>query len=66
MSWTLPSFSKSIYYASLTLLLAAIALWIQGGSEIFHWVEVSEMMPFEKVVDSKAGQNLHSRFRLPR
>ena len=60
MSWTLPSFSKSIYYASLTLLLAAIALWIQGGSEIFHWVEVSEMMPFEKVVDSQAGQNLHS------
>ncbi|MCX6193377.1 MAG: hypothetical protein NTX34_02625 [Cytophagales bacterium] len=60
MSWTIPSFSKSIYYTSLTLLLAAIALWIQGGSEIFHWVEVSEMMPFEKVVDSQAGQNLHS------
>ena len=60
MSLTRTLFSKSIYYASLTLLLASIALWIQGGSEIFHWVEVSEMMPFEKVVDSQAGQNLHS------
>lgn len=60
MSLTRTLFSKSIYYASLTLLLVAIALWIQGGTELFHWVDVSEMMPYQKVVDIQAGQELNS------
>jgi len=60
MSLTRTLFSKSIYYASLILLLGVIALWIQGGTDLFQWVEVSEMMPYQKVIDSQAGQDLHS------
>ena len=60
MSWTLPSFSKSLYYICLILILAAFVLWIQGGQAFLSWVEVSEMMPFQKVVDTQAGQDLHT------
>ena len=60
MSLTRPTFSKSIYYLCLILVLTALGLWIQGGVSIFSWVEVSEMMPYEKIVDTRAGQNLHS------
>ncbi len=60
MSLTRPSFSKSIYYLCLILILAVLGLWIQGGVSLFSWVEVSEMMPYEKIVDTQAGQNLHS------
>ena len=60
MSLSLTSFSKSIYYLCLTLVLATLVLWIQGGISLFSWVEVSEMMPYEKIVDTQAGQNLHS------
>jgi len=54
------SFSQPIFYLCLILLLIAGGLWIQGGAPIFSWVEVSEMMPFQKVVDVQAGQELHS------
>ena len=54
------SFSQPIFYLCLILLLAAGGLWIQGGAPVFSWVEVSEMMPFQKVVDVQAGQELHS------
>ena len=57
---TRPIFSKSIYYLCLTLVLATLGLWLQGGAPPFSWIEVSEMMPYEKVVDSRAGQDLHS------
>ena len=57
---TRPIFSKSIYYLCLTLVLATLGLWLQGGVPPFSWIEVSEMMPYEKVVDSRAGQDLHS------
>ena len=60
MSLTLPSFSKIIYYLCLILVLAALGLWIQGGVSLFSWIEVSEMIPYEKIVDTQAGQNLHS------
>ena len=60
MSLTLPSFSKSIYYTCFTLILTALGLWVQGGQELFTWVEVSEMMPFQKIVDTQAGQDLHT------
>ena len=60
MRIALPSFSKSIFYACSTLILVALGLWIQGGQVLFNWVEVSEMMPFQKVVDTQAGQDLHS------
>ena len=54
------SFSQPIFYVCLILLIAATGLWIQGGAPIFSWVEVSEMMPYEKVIDTRAGQDLHS------
>ena len=54
------SFSQPIFYLCLILLLVAGGLWIQGGAPVFSWVEVSEMMPFQKVVDVQAGQELHS------
>ena len=54
------SFSQPIFYLCLILLLAAGGLWIQGGAPVFSWVEVSEMMPFQKVVDVQAGQELHA------
>jgi hypothetical protein len=54
------SFSKSIFYLCLFLVLGILGLWIQGGVPVFSWLEVSEMMPYEKIVDSQAGQNLHS------
>jgi hypothetical protein len=60
MRLALPSFSKSIFYACSTLILVALGLWIQGGQVLFNWVEISEMMPFQKVVDTQAGQDLHS------
>ncbi|MEY3630474.1 MAG: hypothetical protein RL408_28 [Bacteroidota bacterium] len=60
MRLTLPSFSKSIFYACSLLLITVLGLWIWGGTALFNWVEVSEMMPFEKVVDNQAGQNLHT------
>ncbi|MFD3408118.1 hypothetical protein SKC37_05590 [Aquirufa sp. HETE-83D] len=60
MRLALPSFSKSIFYACSTLLLVALGLWIQGGQVLFNWIEVSEMIPFQKVVDTQAGQDLHS------
>ena len=60
MHLTRPSFSESIFYTCSCLLIAAWGLWIWGGTAAFEWVEVSEMMPFEKVVDSRAGQNLHA------
>jgi hypothetical protein len=60
MRLTLPSFSKSIFYVCSLLLIVVLGLWIWGGSAIFSWIEISEMMPYEKVVDTRAGQNLHS------
>jgi len=54
------SFFQPIFYLYLILLVAAVGLWIQGGVPVFSWVEVSEMMPYEKIVDTQAGQNLHS------
>ncbi len=66
MSWTLPSFSKSLYYICLILILASFVLWIQGGQAFLSWVEVSEMMPFQKVVDTQAGQDLHTNVYLIR
>jgi hypothetical protein len=38
----------------------AVGLWIQGGQVLFNWIEVSEMIPFQKVVDAQAGQDLNS------
>lgn len=60
MSLTLPSFSKCIFYTAVVVLVAVLGLWISGGTEAFTWIEVSEMIPFEKIVDTRAGQNLHS------
>jgi hypothetical protein len=60
MRLTLPSFSKSIFYACSLLLITVLGLWMWGGTALFSWVEISEMMPFEKVVDTQAGQNLHT------
>lgn len=60
MSSTRPAVSESIFYACSLLLIAALGLWVMGGQAAFSWIEVSEMMPFEKVVDSRAGQDLRS------
>jgi hypothetical protein len=57
---TRPSLKKLIFYACLSLVLGASGLWIYGGVAQFDWVEVAEMMPYQKVVDSRAGQDLHS------
>ncbi|MFM6915722.1 MAG: hypothetical protein ACKOUQ_12685, partial [Aquirufa sp.] len=55
-----PSFSKSLFYATAVVLVAVLGLWISGGTAHFTWVEVSEMIPFNKVVDTQAGQELHT------
>jgi hypothetical protein len=55
-----PSFSKSLFYATAVVLVAVLGLWISGGAALFTWVEVSEMIPFNKVVDTQAGQELHT------
>jgi hypothetical protein len=57
---TRPSLKNPIFYTCLALVLGATGLWIYGGVAIFDWVEVAEMMPYQKVVDTLAGQDLHS------
>ena len=60
MRLTLSSFSKCIFYTAVVVLVAVLGLWISGGTEAFTWIEVSEMMPLNKVVDTQAGQDLHA------
>ena len=60
MRLSIPAFSKCLFYATAVLLLAIAGLWISGGMAAFTWVEVSEMIPFNKVVDTQAGQDLHT------
>ena len=60
MRLSFPAFSKCLFYATAVLLLAIAGLWISGGMAAFTWVEVSEMIPFNKVVDTQAGQDLHT------
>ena len=60
MRLTRPSFSKSLFYAIAVVFVAIGGLWIAGGMATFTWVEVSEMIPFNKVVDTQAGQDLHT------
>ncbi|MCE4217823.1 hypothetical protein [Aquirufa antheringensis] len=59
MRLTRPSFSKSLFYAIAVVFVAIGGLWIAGGMATFTWVEVSEMIPLNKVVDTQAGQDLH-------
>jgi hypothetical protein len=63
---THPSLKNSLFYACLALVLGATGLWIYGGVALFDWVEVAEMMPYQKVVDTRAGQDLHSTVYLIR
>ncbi len=60
MRLTRPSFSKSLFYAIAVVFVAIGGLWIAGGMATFTWVEVSEMIPLNKVVDTQAGQDLHT------
>ena len=60
MRLTRPSFSKSLFYAIAVVFVAIGGLWIAGGKATFTWVEVSEMIPINKVVDTQAGQDLHT------
>lgn len=60
MRLTRPSFSKSLFYAIAVVFVAIGGLWIAGGKATFTWVEVSEMIPLNKVVDTQAGQDLHT------
>jgi hypothetical protein len=60
MRLPIPSFSKGLFYTTAVLLVAMGGLWISGGMESFRWVEVSEMIPLNKVVDTQAGQDLHT------
>jgi hypothetical protein len=57
---TRPSLKNSLFYTCIALVLGATGLWIYGGVALFDWVEVAEMMPYQKVVDTRAGQDLHS------
>ncbi|TBH71285.1 tetratricopeptide repeat protein [Aquirufa antheringensis] len=60
MRLTRPSFSKSLFYAIAVVFVAIGVLWLAGGMATFTWVEVSEMIPLNKVVDMQAGQDLHT------
>lgn len=60
MRLSFTAFSKYLFYLTALLLLAICGLWISGGMSAFTWVEVSEMIPFNKVVDTQAGQDLHT------
>ena len=60
MRLTRPSFSKSLFYAIAVVFVFICGLWISGGMPAFRWTEVSEMIPFNKVVDTQAGQDLHT------
>ena len=60
MRLSIPAFSKGLFYTTAVVLVAICGLWISGGMAAFTWVEVSEMIPLNKVVDSQAGQDLHT------
>jgi tetratricopeptide (TPR) repeat protein len=60
MRLSIPAFSKYLFYVTALVLVAICGLWISGGMSAFTWVEVSEMIPFNKVVDTQAGQDLHA------
>ena len=60
MRLTRPSFSKSLFYATAVAFVFICGLRISGGMAAFRWTEVSEMIPFNKVVDTQAGQDLHT------
>lgn len=60
MRLPIPAISKYLFYTTTAVFATVFGLWIGGGTSLFNWVEVSEMIPFEKVVDSQAGQDLHS------
>lgn len=60
MRLPIPAISKYLFYTTAVVFVAVFGLWIGGGTSLFNWIEVSEMIPFEKVVDSQAGQDLHT------
>ena len=60
MRLTRPSFSKSLFNATAVAFVFIGGLRISGGMAAFRWTEVSEMIPFNKVVDTQAGQDLHT------
>ena len=60
MRLSIPAFSKGLFYTTAVVLVAIGGLWISGGMAAFTWVEVSEMIPLNKVVDTQAGQDLHT------
>jgi hypothetical protein len=60
MRLSTPSISNGLFYATAVVFVFICGLWISGGMAAFRWTEVSEMIPFNKVVDTQAGQDLHT------